>query len=517
MNDIFKYLFRQTTNNVKNNIEIVNKLVKSKDFYKSLMYLLFIKKGLNFNSPNIDFRIFDILIVLHQYDDAINILHSISLNNNDDYFKYQKRLDIINSLMSQNYRLKINLKSNNFTLDKSLIGTHFYKGIQLCNFKIIFSSALDLDYVYIENHSKITPFEQIIPVEKIKNDATNVYTINLNLHCVETIYYCVNTNDKDLKKSIISINLVKSINIIKGKDDWLFLGNDGNKSELQFKGKELISNNELKLWKKYVNDFSKIQIPHILLIPPSKEQVFSQYYPYERASICPIDQLFKIFDDKSFVYYPLNELKSDMNSYSKTESHWSHNAARHIFYNILDSFKIKHNSFISNISTSLVSNIGDLGSKCSPVSYSNYNMITPNYDISKFLVFTNHLPTQGSIRKFFNPNSYSDKTIIIFGDSFMSVALPFYIEFFKIVIMVRSNATIISSILDHEKPDFIISEITERFIIRSPLFLNTIFDYPPFIRNDILPFVKSNIVSTEDTSDIFYDKYMNDYKKLLQN
>lgn len=79
--------------------------------------------------------------------------------------------------------------------------------------------------------------------------------------------------------------------IIKGKDNWLFLDNDTNRSVDQHRGRYLLNTHELALWKAYLDELKKLadsfHLKACVLIVPSKEKWIEKAYPYPKADTTP--------------------------------------------------------------------------------------------------------------------------------------------------------------------------------------------------------------------------------------
>lgn len=64
-----------------------------------------------------------------------------------------------------------------------------------------------------------------------------------------------------------------------------------------------------------------------------------------------------------------------------------------------------------------------------------------------------------------NPKSLTDKRLLIFGDSFIKYALPFFAPVFRDIVYVRS-ASFQSDMIELMAPDFVISSNAERYLCR---------------------------------------------------
>ena len=75
------------------------------------------------------------------------------------------------------------------------------------------------------------------------------------------------------------------VSVVVGHDGWLFLGDDTNASIRQFKGQLTIGETERLKWVAYHHDVnslaSNVGCDHIFMIAPSKESIWTDYYPYK--------------------------------------------------------------------------------------------------------------------------------------------------------------------------------------------------------------------------------------------
>ena len=262
------------------------------------------------------------------------------------------------------------------------------------------------------------------------------------------------------------------IGVLQGKDGWLFLDNDTNKSVEQFCGRCLMSNEVLDEWREYLRCARELS-GFILFVPPSKESVFPQFYPYTKGSYRPIDQLKELVNEGDFAkgfFYPCDILAEDSSNYSKTETHYTYKGAKLCFEKIAEKYfdvdieKIKLKSFQFESRD----NIGDLGSKLSPIRTSKFIFLR-NSKRQDYLVYSNGIENTGRVEYYKNnTNCLSDKKLIIFGDSFSYCITPYFYNYFREILVCRTVGTVHMDIVEKFRPDYIISEMTERFIIRAP-------------------------------------------------
>ncbi len=483
------------------------------DFYAAIKYFQYIKENFDYDM-NIDFRIIDQLICLNCTEKALELCNSLIIKNPDQQLKFNNRVNLINTKRAAKYKLNINF--NNTFIDNNNLNI-VTTGKNTEKFELLFSSKVKFEFLYIKTTLTTESIDQIIKPRVVIENQKYLHYLSLNVLNTKEVYLYDANLQKHTEK-LITIELNKIFNVLAGQEGWLFLDNDTNASPDQFTGKKLIDEQQTAAWYDYFSLVNTFDQRCLILIPPSKEQVYSKYYPYTRAKFCPIDQLIDMSKQllKTQLFYPIDSLANINNSYSKTDTHWSFESAKVVFKNILELLKINHDNYKISLQSSEISNIGDLGSKIDPPQYSKYAICKS--DISKYLFFDNHLPTQGSITIYKNPNSIDRFSIIIFGDSFISAMLPLFVEYFSKVTVVRSNATVITSLITAEEPNIIIMEMTERFIIKAPKILKNIEDYPPCMRVDQPQSVNHSILDIDPNNfNEPYTSYINKYKEILNN
>ena len=126
-----------------------------------------------------------------------------------------------------------------------------------------------------------------------------------------------------------------SISWYKGKEDWLFLGNDCNQEVAKLKLAILPSKKELeeceKTFSKVCKTAALYHIKVVLIIGPNKSSIYPEYLPDE---ITPSSKkYYQIFLERLksipnlIIYDPSNELislkKTEGILYTKTDSHWN--------------------------------------------------------------------------------------------------------------------------------------------------------------------------------------------------
>ncbi|MBH3374156.1 hypothetical protein [Pseudomonas juntendi] len=260
-----------------------------------------------------------------------------------------------------------------------------------------------------------------------------------------------------------------SFGVLKGSNNYLFLDNDTNKSLSQYKGELLIDSDNLAGWHRYFGNTEAqegvLYGKSAFLIAPGKEYIFPDKYPIVRQGLSTFDQFLSIFN-KNYIINPLKELYAERNyTYSKVDTHWTHFGAKVVAETVCKKFGVNFTESTSTYSFSEIS--GDLGGKLVPAQLERIPEIDmPHIDACR--IFDNRIGNRGRIHVYHNPAAATPKTCVIFGDSFSTTLAPQLVETFQRLVHVFSGADIDWRIVKYEKPDFLVAEITTRFLIKAP-------------------------------------------------
>ncbi len=258
-----------------------------------------------------------------------------------------------------------------------------------------------------------------------------------------------------------------------GKNGWMFLDGDNNKTIEQMTGKLLLSDDQLKAWDELLyartNFFTKRNIDYIYICAPNKESVYRNLLPdwYKPSYFTPINQITPIFEkhlDHRFVF-PLETLTGNtIDTYTLGDTHWNQYGAYKCFLELEKIHdRIGTLGDVKFVDRSLT---GDLGRKID----SSYVEIQPVASFSKStfnIEFDNKISNRGRVIIFNNPDAPIKKNVVFFRDSFGSQLLHFFARAYSRVVAIW-QPNIDFSIIELEKPDLVISEQVERFLISPP-------------------------------------------------
>jgi alginate O-acetyltransferase complex protein AlgJ len=315
---------------------------------------------------------------------------------------------------------------------------------------------------------------------------------------------------------IQAISAVARPKVLIGTDNWLFLDNDTNRSVDQFRGKFTLSTETILRWRDYYNWIRKkasdADLTWQFFVAPAKEELFPDFYPFNRGKTTPIDQFLHEFKLMDNIVYPLTQLHEARElSYYRTDTHWSDYGAYLGAIDILRGFKLgSHSDRLIN-SFKAVSSKGDLGSKLFPEQTST-SLLLSNAPTNAIKIFDNGISNIGRIWIYENIKSSTEYTLLIFGDSFSVNLIAQLACVFRRIVYAHTAATFDQSIVDQELPDFLLLQTNQRFLARPPEANQSIWDtihdkLLGFTPNDLI-LVTNHMNKQQDQSSIFYTKKM---------
>lgn len=308
--------------------------------------------------------------------------------------------------------------------------------------------------------------------------------------------------------------------IIHGEGNWLFLDNDTNKSVEQYTGQVLLSWDEKRAWKSYVKDVLSLSestaTPTCLLIAPSKEMVYPEYYPFQQAKKTPASQLEKLIPDKFDLIFPINELRSsEYRSYRKSDTHWSMHGARIaslLLFTSLTGIETDKVKIFDDDKYSSKNNAGDLGSKLYPSLRTKEDFLT-SFHYRSLIQFDNQLPNFGRVIIFHCPTPVINSSLLLFGSSSAYSMFHYLSRLFKNVIFLHTAGNIDPDVIDILKPDFICLQTNARFIVKAPVVGQSIQEYIQSKRalvnsEQLKPILKKNAIPPELSNIVKYFESM---------
>jgi alginate O-acetyltransferase complex protein AlgJ len=272
--------------------------------------------------------------------------------------------------------------------------------------------------------------------------------------------------------------------ILEGKEGWLFLNNDTNKSIEQYTGKLKLSRTAQTEWKEYLvslDNFSRSSgTPVCLLVAPSKEMVYEEYYPYSFSKRAPIQKLKELIPNSLSFILPVKELRDlEQRSFRVCDTHWSLHGARlaaQLVASKLSSSNIEEINVFSNdvYQNKVVS--GDLGSKLYPPQRHEEDSLT-NFNYKQCVVFDNNIDNFGRIIVMHRQHAVFKKTLLVFGSSSSYTMFHYLCRLYSSVVFAHTAGNLDHKIIDVVRPDCICAQTNARFVVKAPKFNDSVVNY----------------------------------------
>ncbi|MDH6265429.1 hypothetical protein M2360_000819 [Rhizobium sp. SG_E_25_P2] len=261
------------------------------------------------------------------------------------------------------------------------------------------------------------------------------------------------------------------LKVLEGREGWLFLDNDTNNVIQQIKGEYKLPLNFESQWKNLMYarkvKFTARNINYRFLIAPNKECVFSDYLPpgVVLSASRPIGLVQSASAEFVRTIYPidvLSECKDRFLSYSKGDTHWndwgSFRAFQELFSDVpemqLEEDQIE---FFENDAS------GDLSDK---LGRKNFAISARLKNPKAKEIFNNGVKNKGNYIVFENEDKNLPRCVL-FRDSFSTPMLKYMAEIFsRLVVVWQPNIDFV--LVDAEKPQYVVSQQAERFLIGCP-------------------------------------------------
>lgn len=254
-------------------------------------------------------------------------------------------------------------------------------------------------------------------------------------------------------------------------DKHLFITGDSNDVNGQHAGAVTLSPTQQEDWlniiayRRMIAD--KFGAKFAFLLAPDKQTVYRHIMPdtYRFRLAEFLSESTDVVD----VAPALSSLAHLTDVYPFTDSHWDHRGASLAAALLLVKFGLSYPANLSKWTADETP--GDLGNKVDPAETSKRHLAV--FSGPSQLIFDNNVPNNGRVRIYAKPlssdkQSGSERLALVFGDSFSYDLVHFLKEAFDIVVQVHCFSFDIE-LVERLRPDFVIGEITERFVYRLPV------------------------------------------------
>lgn len=273
-------------------------------------------------------------------------------------------------------------------------------------------------------------------------------------------------------------------NVVIGKDGWLFLRPDGDRNFIAYRGLNPLSEDELTAWQQLLerrNAWLKAHgIPYLVVIPPDKQTIYSEFLPGEYAPIRKISRLDQLIARLRESHSPVRLIdlraaliaaKPTARLYHKTDTHWN-DAGAFVGYGVimgavremLPQWNIIPQTRDDFVVSPISSEVGDLARMMDmPDQYPDagyafrrkrpFPIPTAMMDRNESTVMDINNPTLPHL--VFYRDSFGIALVPMIGPHFGRVVYAFHYEMDP-------------EMIAREKPDLVISEFLERNLYIAP-------------------------------------------------
>lgn len=259
---------------------------------------------------------------------------------------------------------------------------------------------------------------------------------------------------------------------LDGSGDWLFLSNDTNRVIDQITGHYKLDVETERAWREtfqYRSEKARsLQFHYCFSVAPNKECVYGDRLP-NGIVVSPLRPIHTVLDSArsanvASVYHldALINARTVSETYPPGDTHWTGWGALIAFNSLMLALDLPTLNFDRlTLQSHLIE--GDLsGKRGRNTATTKIIIIKPDFSI----IEDNKITNIGNLIVFTNSNQ-ALPTAVVFRDSFTTFQLNLFASSFRRVVLVW-QPNIDYTIIENERPDFVVSQHSERFLIRCP-------------------------------------------------
>ncbi len=271
----------------------------------------------------------------------------------------------------------------------------------------------------------------------------------------------------------------ESQKVLFGTEGWLYLRRDTNDILGQHTGRVTLEPEQRAAWREVLEgrmrESERLGLTWSCVVAPDKESVYPEYLPKEIVPVArrPIHEFLGLAEEIGApVSYPLDRLlsaKGEYELYPRTDTHWNYRGAYVAYREFCDDLLARGVDLdvVEEDEVEWIDDVteGDLGVKVHPEPIVGPT-IRPSLRRNRARsAADNGVSNHGHVESFEQPGD--GPRCVLFGESFALFLLPFLKETFQRLVFVHTSM-FVSEILEHERPDVVLSLPLERFLIRVP-------------------------------------------------
>jgi hypothetical protein len=265
--------------------------------------------------------------------------------------------------------------------------------------------------------------------------------------------------------------------VIQGREGWLYLDNDTNRSVDQYTGRLRLDQEGLQRWESYLDSCAaiaaEVEARHAMVIAASKEQVLPEHYPHAKGATTVHEQVLGLCQPVHRVLDTVALLagRDDRAAcFMRTDTHWTDRGAMLATVALIERLGLDAQAARRRFSDDVYYTMpfaGDLGVKLSPALAVPTEFLQAPPATSG-TVFDNGFPNIGRVLVFEQGGALWDQCLLIFGASSSYQMLKYLKRLFGRIVFVHSAGNVDPEVVHHERPDYLVMQTTARFMIEPP-------------------------------------------------
>ena len=265
--------------------------------------------------------------------------------------------------------------------------------------------------------------------------------------------------------------IFNSNHVIWGKDDWLFYSSTNSGDPIaDYTGSNSFSQPELEQAKENMlsiqDSLLKRNIKFCLLVPPNKENVYSQYMPqkYKHTDKTRTDVLVEYLHNNGVNVVDAKEelitFDSKYRTYYKQDTHWNELGAYIATQKVLDTFDaelpdIDEGNIVQGDTT--ISDLADMVGLTN-VFPNDYGFTSADIKQVKGNITEESI---GEVKHYHNEKATQNESVLLIGDSFREAMVPAILLCFNNVYVVTKDLYS-QDIIRNIEPNYVVLETVER-------------------------------------------------------